>query len=102
VARRTYTKAEALAALAATPDHVAGSLGVWRNPDGSLGESLTREDCRQGLLSGRMDPTGFMQNLAVIKLLHSDNFDRVLDAAKDRRRRAMSQVADQEPSSKDE
>jgi hypothetical protein len=101
MARRTYTKEQALAALAAAPDHIARFLGVWRNPDGSLGELLTREDCRQGLLSGATDPTDFMYNLAMMKWVQSDSFERDLDAATDRKRRDTLQVVDGETSDKD-
>jgi hypothetical protein len=84
------TVAAALATLAALPDHIADSLG-WRvDPDtGDLTEPCRREDWRQGLLAGTVDPDGFLESVRMIQ---------AVDAQPDPpRRRGWPFVDDPEP-----
>jgi hypothetical protein len=87
----TYTKEQALAALAAAPDEIANGLGFWTDEQGNYVRPLTREDVRQGLEDGATDPDGFMRNLRLVGWMNSpgaaEELERKFDAYRDRRRR---------------
>jgi hypothetical protein len=65
------TVQHALAVLAAADDAVAGSLGCWRRPDGSLGDVCTRADWRAGLLDGNVDPEHLVRSIRLHQVLLS-------------------------------
>lgn len=71
---------EALAALAATEDDVAGTLGCWRSSDGELGRAVTREEWRSGLLAGDVEPAAFLRTLRLLGFVASPAFDAMLAA----------------------
>jgi hypothetical protein len=87
----TYTKEQALAALAAAPDEIANNLGIWTDEQGDYVRPLTREDVRQGLENGTTDPDGFMRNLSLVRWMNSpgaaEELERKFDAYRSRRRR---------------
>lgn len=79
-ARRDPEVAKAITVLAALDDATAESLGCWRRPDGSLGDWITREEWRAGLLAGEVDPVAFCRNIALIGYVMSPAFDEMLAA----------------------
>jgi hypothetical protein len=77
------SRTEALAALAAAPDRIANCLGFHRHHDGTIGDPITRDEWRQALVDGEIDPEPFLRNLRLVERVQSDpEFHRELAAVK--------------------
>jgi hypothetical protein len=71
---------EALAALDAAPDDVVDTLGCWRSPTGTLAEPVTRQEWRDGLLTGDVDPAALLRTIRLLGFVASPAFDALLTA----------------------
>lgn len=81
-ARRDPKVAEALGALAALDDDMAGALGARRLPDGTLGTDVRREEWEQALRDGEVDPVAFLRNLRLLGWVMSPEFDTMIGGSK--------------------
>ncbi|HVB41971.1 MAG TPA: hypothetical protein VNF47_04605 [Streptosporangiaceae bacterium] len=91
---RSHTVQDALALLASLPGDIADHLGAWTDTGtGELGGMCVREDWREGLLSGRVDPAAFIENARVMRWLYSPGaLDVLADRAAAYRRRRFAVV----------
>jgi hypothetical protein len=71
---------KALAVLDTAPDGLADALGCWRAPGGRLDRTVTRQEWRDGLLSGDVDPAALIRTIRLLGFVISPEFDTLLAA----------------------